>query len=101
MLVELFLYVYRAIAAVLVEAERMHRAATARVGFRNRRVALRTWRLLAGALFIGTIDRVTRLDESMRARCYVGEPPAEARVKSEGYWYALAVLVVLLGVRLL
>lgn len=100
-LVELFLYVYRAIASIMVEAERMRTAAKARVGFRNRRVALRTWKLLVGALFVRTIDRVKRLDESMRARCYAGEPPAKAEVESEGYPVAIGVLAVLVGVHLL
>ncbi|AOW81003.1 cobalt ECF transporter T component CbiQ [Halodesulfurarchaeum formicicum] len=100
-LVELFLYVYRAIATVMAEAERMHTAATARAGFGNRRATLRTMKLLASALFVRTIDRVEALDESLRARCYDGEPPAQAHLESEGYGYALGVLVLLVGVHLL
>lgn len=100
-LVELFLYIYRAIATVFAEAERMHTAVTARAGFRNRRVTLRTTKLLATALFVRTIDRVERLDESLRARGYDGEPPARARVESGGYGYAVLVLAVLVGVHLL
>lgn len=100
-LVELFLYVYRAIATVFAEAERMHTAATARAGFRDRRTTLRTTKLLASALFVRTIDRVERLGESLRARGYAGEPPARAQVESGGYATAGGVLVVLAGVHLL
>jgi len=100
-LVELFLYVYRAIATVLAEAERMHTAATARAGFNDRWATLRTTKLIAGALFLRTVDSVTRLDESMRARGYAGEPPARAAVKNQGYPAAGGVLAVLVGVHLL
>lgn len=100
-LVELFLYIYRAIVTVFAEAERMHTAATARAGFRNRRTSLRTTKLLASAVVLRTVDRFERLDDSLQARGYTGEPPARAKTESGGYGYAAAVLTILLGVHLL
>ena len=100
-LVELFLYVYRAIATIFAEAERMHDAATARAGFSSRRTTLRTAKLLAATLFVRTVDRVQRMDETLRARAYAGEPPAQARVESGGYPSAIGVLALLVGVHLL
>lgn len=100
-LVELLLYVYRAIATVFVEAERMQTAAKARVGYYNRRATLRTTKLLASTLFLRTIDRVTNLDEAMRARSYAGNPPATAQVESRGHALSIGILAVLVGVRVL
>lgn len=100
-LVELLLYVYRAIATVFAEAERMRTAATARVGFRGFRATIRTTKLLASTLFLRTIDRVEGLDEAMRARGYRGRAPAAAQVDSQGYAIAVGVLAILVGVRLL
>lgn len=100
-LVELFLYVYRAIATVFAEAERMHTAATSRAGFKNRRTSLRTTKLLTSALLLRTIDRFERIDESLRARGYAGEPPTQAQVESGGYAYAVGVVAILVGVHLL
>lgn len=98
-LVELFLYVYRAIASLMASAERTHTAATARLGYRTRRGALRTASLVAANLFVRTIDRVQRVDEAMRARAYAGEPPGATVLESHGYPYAVAVLALLVGVR--
>ena len=100
-LVELFLYVYRAIATLLSEAERSYRAARLRGGFRNRRVAVRTTKLLLAALFVRAIDRVSQLEESMRARCYAGEPPARAAAESRGHVAAVGIAVLLVGVQFL
>jgi cobalt/nickel transport system permease protein len=100
-LVELFLYVYRAIATLLSEAERSYRAARLRGGFRNRRVAMRTTKLVSAALFVRAIDRVSQLEESMRARCYAGEPPARAAAESRGYVAAVGIAVLLVGVQFL
>jgi cobalt/nickel transport system permease protein len=100
-LVELLLYVYRAIGTVFVEAERMQTAAKARVGYYNRRAKIRTTKLIASTLFLRTIDRVTDLDEAMRARGYAGNAPATAEVESHGYGLSIGVLAVLLGVRVL
>jgi cobalt/nickel transport system permease protein len=100
-LVELLLYVYRAIALVLTEAERMHRAATARVGFRNRRATLRTTKFIASTLLVRTMDRVEHFDEALRARGYDGHPPAARQLESAGHGHAALVLAVLIGVHLL
>jgi cobalt/nickel transport system permease protein len=100
-LIELFLYVYRAIATLLSEAQRSYRAATLRGGFRSRRVALRTTKLVSAALFVRAIDRVSQLEESMRARCYAGEPPASAAAESKGHAVAVGILALLVGVQFL
>lgn len=100
-LVELLLYVYRAIATVFTEAERMRTAATARVGYYNRRATIRTTKLLAATLFLRTIDRVEHFDEAMRARGYAGEAPAASRVESHGYGLSVGIVALLVGVRVL
>ncbi|MFB6085514.1 MAG: cobalt ECF transporter T component CbiQ [Halodesulfurarchaeum sp.] len=98
-LVELLLYIYRGIAIVLAEAERMRTAATARLGYRSRRTTLRTTTLLASSLFVRTFDSIGTLGEAMRARNYSGSPPAAAAVESRGYGLAAAVALFLVGVR--
>lgn len=98
-LIELLLYIYRAIAITFAEAERMRTAATARMGYRNRRVTIRTTKLLAATLFVRTFDRIGAFGEAMRARGYSGTPPAAATVESRGYRLSVGILALLVGVR--
>lgn len=100
-LVELLLYIYRGIATVFAEAERMRTAARARVGYANRRATIRTTKLLASALFLRTFDRMGTLGEALSARGYSGTPPAAATVESSGFGLSTAILTLLVGVRVL
>lgn len=93
--VELFLYVYRAIQVVFDEAVRMHTAATARAGFCTRRTTYRSTKLIAATLLVRAIDRIERFSDSMRARNYDGTLPLAQDFESRGYPYAVGTLAIL------
>lgn len=93
--VELFLYVYRAIQVLFDEAVRMRTAATARAGFRTRRTTYRSTKLIAATLLVRTFDRIERFSDSMRARNYDGTLPVAQDFVSSGYPYAVGTLGIL------
>ncbi len=92
--VDLSLFVYRGIQILLVEADRLRTAAAARLGYVDRRTQVRTTKLVAGSLLVGSLERAERVDEAMRARCYDGRMPTVERT-NEGYAPAAVVLGVL------
>ncbi len=90
--VELFLYVYRAIQLTIEEAAGMRSAASARLGFGGRRSTYHSIKLLAGSLLVRSFDRVERFGDSLRSRNYTGSVPVASSFESRGYPYAVAVL---------
>lgn len=96
--VELFLYVYRAIQLTIEEAVGMRTAASARLGFGGRLRTYRSIRLLAASLLVRSFDRVERFGDSLRARNYNGSLPVASSFQSRGYPYAVAVLGLLVVV---
>lgn len=95
---ELFLYVYRAIQLTIAEAVSMRTAGHARLGFRNRRTSYRTTKLLATSLLVRSFDRIERFGDSLRARNYNGTLPVPAEFESRGYGYAGAILCLVIVV---
>lgn len=96
-LVELFLYLYRAIQLTFEEALTMREAASARMGFRSRRTSYRSVKLIASALLIRSFDRIERFGDALRARNYDGTVPIAATFESAGYPWAGAILLLLVG----
>jgi len=72
-LVELAYLVHRLIFVVLERADAARLAQTARLGYRDRRTAVRSVGLLAGGLFLRSLDRGRRLDIGLTARGYRGD----------------------------
>ncbi|MDG5777443.1 cobalt ECF transporter T component CbiQ [Haloarculaceae archaeon H-GB2-1] len=92
--VEFALLTYRGIQLLLAESERLHVAAAARLGFRNRRTTFRTTKLLSFSLFLKTLSRADAMEQSMRARGYDGKMPVPS-VENRGHGYAVAALACL------
>lgn len=96
-LVELFLYLYRAIQLTLHEALQMRQAAKARMGFCTRRATYRSVKLLATALLVRSFDRIECYGDALRARNYDGSAPVPNSFESSGYLWAVTILAILLG----
>lgn len=94
--VELFLYIYRAIQLTIEEAIEMRTATSSRLGFRNRRTTYRSTKVLATTLLVRSFDRVERFGDSLRARNYDGSLPVATEFESTGYPYAFTVIAILL-----
>lgn len=99
--VELFVYVYRAIQVLFEESIRMRTAATARAGFNSRRSTYRTVKLIASTLLVRAFDRIERFGDSMRARNYDGRLPVVDTFESTGHAYAVTIVGILILVRLI
>ena len=97
--VELFVYIYRAIQVLFDESIRLRTAATARAGFNSRRSTYRTVKLIASTLLVRAFDRIERLGDAMRARNYDGRLPVADAFESTGHGYAVTIVGILLVVR--
>lgn len=72
-LVELAYLVHRLIFVVLERADAARQAQAARLGYRCWRTAIRSVGMLAGGLFLRSLDRGRRLDLGLSARGYHGD----------------------------
>lgn len=70
---EMMLSVQRFIAIFAGTAENIWQAQTARCGYATRRGAWRSLSLLAGSLFVQSLDRARRMEIGLAARGYAGE----------------------------
>lgn len=72
-LVELAYLIHRLIFVVLERADAARQAQNARLGYRSWKTAVRSVGLLAGGLFLRSLDRGRRLDIGLTARGYRGD----------------------------
>jgi cobalt/nickel transport system permease protein len=98
-LVEIASLVYRLTAGLLTNARAIQAAQVARLGYANRRAAMRSASMAAGVLFLRSWDRAQRLEDGMAGRGYVDklrtlEP---AKLRSARFlaltWVLLAAVV--------
>ncbi|MDY6774712.1 MAG: cobalt ECF transporter T component CbiQ [Halobacteria archaeon] len=92
--VEFCLLTYRGIQILTDESERLQTAARARLGYSDRRSLFRSTKLIGFSLFLKSLTRAERMEESMRSRSYSGEMPSPRR-QSSGHVYATLILLLL------
>ncbi|MFP4218905.1 MAG: energy-coupling factor transporter transmembrane component T family protein, partial [Salinarchaeum sp.] len=93
--IEIALLTYRSVQVLLTIAVQRYTAASARLGFTDRRATLRTTTHVGVSLFPVALDRVEKLDAAMRTRGYTGAMPTPT-VDSAGHRDAVIVLAALL-----
>lgn len=99
LLIDLMTIMYRFVFVLLASLQRMYTAQQSRLGYANRRAAMRSSGLLASRLFVDAYQRGTRMQIALESRGYSGElrvlPPAYQR-DPRLHWFTLAITATLL-----
>lgn len=86
--------IYRLIFVLLSTVHQIREAQTARLGYRDRRTAMRSAAALSGTLLLRAWDRARRLEEGMSGRGYTGSLPSlEPSCRSSAGFVAVTLLI--------
>lgn len=86
--------IYRLIFVLLSTVHQIREAQTARLGYRDRRTAMRSAAALSGTLLVRAWDRARRLEEGMSGRGYTGSLPSlEPSCRSSAGFVAVTLLI--------